>query len=124
MPESMDTVRVPRAEAQALLDNLNERIRHAVESDAASVPIFTGIAALHDALTAPTPPAVSGVREAAIRTALCLSGFVGEGLCVEGFTDPADAYCDLTAALGMPDADDDDLRAALASLAPDGSAGK
>jgi hypothetical protein len=56
------------------------------------------------------------LREAAIKAALCLSGFAGEGISVDGFEEPETAYGLLVGALGMPDADDDDLRSALGSV--------
>lgn len=55
------------------------------------------------------------VREAAIKAALCLSGFVGEGVSVVGFEDPAEAWSRVAVAVGLPEGDDDDLRAALSA---------
>jgi hypothetical protein len=45
-----------------------------------------------------------------LRAMLCLSGLAGEGICVTGFDDPADLYCEIAQALSMGDADDADLR--------------
>lgn len=46
-----------------------------------------------------------------LRALLCLSGFIGEGVRIEGFEDPAGVYCDLAAAFGLEDLEDDGLRA-------------
>lgn len=53
------------------------------------------------------------LRHMLIRSTLCLSGFVGEGISVEGHEDPDDVYLAAVELLGMEAADDDDLRAAL-----------
>ena len=49
-----------------------------------------------------------------LRAALCFSGFAGEGLCVEGFEDPADLYMEIARALDLEEADDIVLRAHIA----------
>lgn len=56
---------------------------------------------------------VEEVRRLHLRAALCLSGFAGEGLSIAAFEDPADVFCSLVEELGMDEADDEDLRAAL-----------
>ena len=48
-----DTISLPRAAAQRLLDDLNARIDSAHLS---AVPVFPGIVELHDALAASHPP--------------------------------------------------------------------
>lgn len=53
------------------------------------------------------------LRRGLIRATLCLSGFVGEGISVEGYEEPDDVYLATVDLLGMEDADDDDFRAAL-----------
>lgn len=57
---SGDFVLVPRADAQALLDNLNERIDQG-ERNGGNVPLFPGIAALNCALSA--SPAIPQVQQ-------------------------------------------------------------
>jgi hypothetical protein len=62
------------------------------------------------------PIATLDLKTAAIDAALCLSGFAGEGITVDGYEDPVDAWFRIARALGMPDADEDDLRVARAAL--------
>lgn len=58
------------------------------------------------------------LREAAIRGALCLSAFAGEGVFIEGHEDPCDAWSRIMDALDLTNGTDDDLRAALAAVPP------
>jgi len=57
--------------------------------------------------------ALEEARRAAIRAALCLSGFIGEGICIDDHEDPETAWSRVAEAVGCPHGDDDDLRAAL-----------
>ena len=49
-----------------------------------------------------------------LRALLCLSGFAGRGWSVNDYEEPADVYSDIAQAIGMEDADDNDLRAHIA----------
>jgi hypothetical protein len=107
MPESMDTVRVPE-EAMCLCccRSLSD---HNAKRQCQETTYF---------LAAPTPPAVSGVREALVEAGDILESYIG-------FLHrmPAD---DLELHPYIPAVEQafDKVSAALASLAPDGSAGK